>query len=106
MAENLEVRDNPGEARFELAAGSALAIAAYRLDGGVISFTHTEVPPELAGRGIGTALVRGALAEARARGLVVRPRCPFVVAYMRRHKETQDLLHPADRAAFGTEAAP
>jgi predicted GNAT family acetyltransferase len=59
----------------------------------VITFTHTEVPPELNGRGIGSTLVRGALEQVRFRGLKVVPKCPFVAAYMGKHPEFNDLLH-------------
>ena len=86
------VRDNPALHRFELDADGHTAVAYYRRDGGVITFTHTEVPPALQGRGIGSALTRGALEAARAQGLKVVARCPFVSAYIARHAEFADLL--------------
>jgi uncharacterized protein len=58
----------------------------------VITFTHTEVPPALEGHGIGSALVRGALDAARAQGLKVVAKCPFVSAYIAKHPEFADLL--------------
>jgi predicted GNAT family acetyltransferase len=86
------VRDNPALHRFELDLNGRTAAAYYQLSPGVITFTHTEVPPEMAGHGIGSQLVRGALEAARARGLKVVPRCPFVAAYMAKHAEFNDLL--------------
>ena len=86
------VRDNPTLNRFELDVDGHTAVAYYRLSPGVITFTHTEVPAELSGRGIGSELVRGALAAARARGLKVVPKCPFVAAYMAKHPQFNDLL--------------
>jgi predicted GNAT family acetyltransferase len=86
------VRDNPALHRFELDADGGLAVAYYQLAPGVITFTHTEVPQALSGRGIGSALVKGALESARARNLKVVARCPFVGAYMARHPEFNDLL--------------
>jgi predicted GNAT family acetyltransferase len=50
------------------------------------------VPPDLQGRGLGSALVRGALLLAREQGERVVPVCPFVAAYIERHTEFQDLL--------------
>jgi uncharacterized protein len=50
-----------------------------------VAFTHTEVPPPLQGRGLAAALVREALAWAAAQGLLVRPLCSYVAAYLRRH---------------------
>jgi uncharacterized protein len=68
------------------------AVCAYRLEDGVASFTHTEVPPALEGRGIAAALVAHALAWVRTQGHRARPLCSYVVLYMRRHPDVQDLL--------------
>ncbi len=86
------VRDNPDLHRFELDVDGQMALAYYQMAPGVITFTHTEVPPALEGHGIGSQLVRGALEAARARGLKVVARCPFVSAYMAKHPELSDLL--------------
>ena len=88
-----EVTDNRAESRFELETEGGTAIAAYRRsEGGRIVFTHTEVPAELEGQGIGSALIRGALDQVRAEGLKVVPACSFVRAWIERHPEAQDLL--------------
>ena len=86
------VRNNTALHRFELDADGHTAVSYYKLTPGVITFTHTEVPPALEGRGIGSALVRGALESARAQGLKVVAKCPFVSAYIGRHPEFADLL--------------
>jgi predicted GNAT family acetyltransferase len=86
------VRDNPAQHRFELEADGGTAAAYYQLAGGVITFTHTEVPQALSGHGIGSALVKGALEQVRARKLKVVARCPFVASYMAHHPEFNDLL--------------
>jgi len=88
-----EVRNNPALNRFELDVDGHTAVSYYRLSPGVITFTHTEVPPELEGHGVGSRLVRGALESARAQGLKVVAKCPFVSAYMGKHPEFNDLLH-------------
>jgi len=87
-----EVRDNAAHHRFELVVDRHLAFSEYTLDGDVMTFTHTIVPPSLEGQGVGSRLVEGALTQARARGLKVRPLCSFVRAYIGRHPEWQDLL--------------
>ena len=51
------VRDNPALSRFELTAEGATALAYYRLADGVLTFTHTEVPPQFRQRGIASRLV-------------------------------------------------
>jgi predicted GNAT family acetyltransferase len=87
-----DFRDNTSQHRFELDADGRTAVAYYTLSPGVITFTHTEVPAEVASHGIGSRLVRAALAAARARGLKVVPRCSFVSAYIARHPEFADLV--------------
>ncbi|HVM82492.1 MAG TPA: GNAT family N-acetyltransferase [Candidatus Binatia bacterium] len=87
-----EVRDNPAEHRFELAVEDALAVAYYTLAPGVITFTHTEVPQALSGRGIASKLIRGALEQARSKKLKVAAKCPFVSAYLGKHSEFNDLI--------------
>jgi uncharacterized protein len=87
------VRNNTEHHRFELDADGHTAVAYYQLSpGGVITFTHTEVPQELSGRGIGSALARGALEIIRALGLKVVAECPFISAYIGKHPEFNDLL--------------
>ena len=87
-----EIRDNTADHRFELDADGGTAVMYYRLEPGVITLMHTEVPPELGGQGIGSALVRGVLDLVRTRGLKVVAKCPFVAAYMGRHSEYNDLV--------------
>jgi len=92
------VRDNAEKRHFEIDLGDgSFAIAEYRLPPGKIMFTHTEVPPAHEGKGIGSLLVRAALASARVRGLKVIPICPFFAAYIKKHADEQDLLDPAYR---------
>ncbi len=86
------VTDNPSEHRFELKAGDHVAFASYRLAPGVITFTHAEVPPAMSGQGIGSRLARGALNQARERGLKVDPQCPFIAAFISKNAEFTDLV--------------
>jgi predicted GNAT family acetyltransferase len=82
-----DVRDNKALHRFELDADGHTAFSEYQRDGNSIEFRHTEVPKALEGRGSGSALVRGALALAKAEGLTIKARCPFVAAYIKKHPE-------------------
>ena len=88
------VRQNAARSRFELDVEGHVAFANYRVDNGVVAITHTETPPALRERGIGSRLVLGALSQIRAQGLKVRPRCSFARHVMAQHPETQDLLAP------------
>jgi uncharacterized protein len=87
-----EVRDNPALSRFELDVNGVTAVANYQLQGGVMTLTHTEVPPQARHGGIASQLIAGALQAARARGLKIVPRCSFVKAYVDQHPEVRDLL--------------
>ena len=84
-----DVIDNQKESRFELAVDGATAVAEYRISGDTIYFTHTETPWALQGRGIASALMRGALTSARERGLKIVARCSFVADYIAKHPEFQ-----------------
>lgn len=96
------ITDNPEKHRFEADLGDGtVAIAQYDLITGKILFTHTDVPASHEGQGIGSALVRFALKEARDRKLKVIPICPFFAAYIKKHLEEQDLLDPSYRTALG-----
>ena len=86
-----DVRQNTTHHRFELDADGHKAVAYYRLSPGVITFTHTEVPKALNGRGIGSKLAQGALEAVRANGLKVVAECPFIAAYIAKHPEFADL---------------
>jgi predicted GNAT family acetyltransferase len=81
------VLDVDERSRFEIHVDGRLGgFAQYRVeDPGLIVFTHTEIDDAFEGRGLGSILVRAALDAARARGLAVRPDCPFVRAYIARH---------------------
>lgn len=87
-----EVRDNIASHRFELEIDDQVAKAWYRKQGEIITFTHTDVPEAMSGRGVGSRLARGALDAARAAGERVVALCPFIAAFIRRHAEYQDLL--------------
>ena len=88
------VRNNTAEKRYELTVEGHLAATYYKIANGVITFVHTEVPDALAGRGVGSKLVKGALDQVRADGLKVVAQCPFVKAYIGKHAEYADLLAP------------
>jgi predicted GNAT family acetyltransferase len=87
-----EIVNNRAHHRFELAVEGHIAATYYQIADGVITFVHTEVPPELGGKGIGSKLIGGALDQVRSEGLKVVAQCPFVKAYIDKHGEYGDLL--------------
>jgi predicted GNAT family acetyltransferase len=82
-----QVVNNSEEYRFEVVSGGQVSVLEYRLGRSTIALVHTEVPEELQGQGIGSSLIKGALAHAREKGLKVLPSCPFVAAYISRHED-------------------
>jgi uncharacterized protein len=63
------VRDNREKHRFEIdLEDGSFAVAEYTLPAGKIMFTHTEVPTEHEGKGLGRMLITAALASARDAG--------------------------------------
>jgi hypothetical protein len=86
-----EVIHNAAKNRFEMDLDGGLAVLDYRLADGVMTLTHTGVPPEFEGHGHGARLVKGALDQIRAQGLKIVPRCWFVDEYIKRHPEYEDL---------------
>ena len=88
----LQIEHMPAPGRFQVSVECHLCVADYRLGGGEMAITHTEVASSLEGRGIAGALVQAVLDHAQAHGLKVRPLCSYARAYMQRHPETAGLL--------------
>ncbi len=92
MEQALDITRNDAKSRYELQQDGETAVADYLRQGERLVITHVGVPKALENRGIGSALVKFALEEARKARLRVVPLCSFAEAYIRRHKEYQDLL--------------
>jgi predicted GNAT family acetyltransferase len=89
----LAVGDSADAGRYEARLGADLAgFLDYVVKHGRIALVHTEVLADHQGRGVGSALARFALDDARRRGLRVIPSCPYVRAYLERHPEDRDIV--------------
>ena len=86
------VTNNEAKSQYELHVDGGTAIAVYQRRGDVMTFVHTEVPVALRGKGIAAQLIASALEDVRRQGLTIIPRCPYVVNYVERHPEVQDLV--------------
>jgi predicted GNAT family acetyltransferase len=73
-------------------AGGATAFVTYRTEAHRLVLVHTEVPQALSGKGIGSAIARAVLDNARARGLRVVPECEFIASYIGRHPDYAGLV--------------
>lgn len=88
-----DVTDQPERSRYAAHVdGTVAGVAVYELSDGLITFTHTEVDDAYEGQGVGSALARFALDDARARRLTVRPLCPFIRGWIDRHPDYSDLV--------------
>ncbi len=93
-----KVVHNPEKHRFELAieGSEVLAVADYvDNDSGRRLLTHTEVPSEYSGRGLGSQLARAVFDDARANDIKLVPACWFMAEWVERHPDYADVVATA-----------
>ncbi|MEO7917306.1 MAG: GNAT family N-acetyltransferase [Dokdonella sp.] len=78
--------------RFVIDVDGSTCVLDYRLDRGVMTITHTGVPPELGGRGLAGQLTEAAFSTARSKGWRVVPACSYAARWIEKHPEFKDLL--------------
>jgi predicted GNAT family acetyltransferase len=78
---------NPDKHRFEIEAEGQVAFTVFKRSEGSIEYLHTSVPPQLEGKGIGSALAKHAMAYAKENGLTAVVACPFIQAWLKKHPE-------------------
>lgn len=94
----IEVHDVPAEKHFvALVDGARAGEAVYIRTPDLIVFTHTEVDPAFEGKGVGSALARAALDQARAWEVPVLPLCPFIKGFIERHREYVDIVYSSPK---------
>ena len=87
-----KIVDNEERKRYEFQLSDHAPFIEYIKAQDKIYLTHTEVPKELEGKGIGTELVKQALEDIKAKDLTLVPLCPFVAMYIKRHPEWKELV--------------
>lgn len=103
----LRVEDQPDRGRYLVYGDDRRAgFLAYRREGGVIALDHTEVDEDFEGEGVGSALVRHALEEARAGGIGVLPFCSFARSWIEQHPDYRELVPADQRDRFGLADQP
>ncbi len=92
----IDVHDVADRNRYEITVGDTVAgHASYRLVEGGRVFDHTVIESAFEGRGIGSALARGALQDVIDRGIPMAATCPFLVSYLERHPELAGQVDPS-----------
>lgn len=91
--DEFEVVHNDGARRYELRHdGQMIGDIEYQQRNRTVVMLHTRVAEEFGGRGLAARLVEFALADVRAAGGQVEPKCPYVHRYLDTHPEWQDLV--------------
>ena len=90
----ITVVDVPDRERFEARTedGDLAGFVTYQLTGKIIVYTHTEVRPAYEGKGVGSALARSVLDDARARERTVVAVCPYISGWLDKHPEYGDIV--------------
>jgi predicted GNAT family acetyltransferase len=96
-----DITDNADQHQYELPVEGDVAVVTYNLSEPNLMITETLVPVPLEGRGIASRLAKHVIADARERGLVILPVCPFFAAYFQKHPEHTDVVHPTYRTILG-----
>lgn len=84
------MRDVDGR-RFEREEDGFVVFADYRRRDDVVFVLHVEAPLPLRGTGAAGRLMREVAEKARAEGFRLVPQCGYAAAWLRRHKEFEDV---------------
>jgi predicted GNAT family acetyltransferase len=92
MATDYKLINNEEKSRYEYRIDGHIAYVAYEEENGRLRLVRTAVPATLEGRGIAGALVRDVFDDIEKRGLRMKPECPYIIAYVKKHPEYRRLL--------------
>ncbi len=89
----MTVKHRESADRFVVRLGDEIAYLSYERKGeNVLDYAHVFVPDDHRGKGIAAELTKEALEYARREGINVIPSCPYVVTYLKRHPEYEDVV--------------
>jgi predicted GNAT family acetyltransferase len=102
---DITVTRDPVRHRYDAFAGGPeiAGFIDYQETSELVVLTHTEVDSSFEGRGVGSVLARSALEDIRERGLKALVICPFILGWLRRHREYVGVLYNAPPAKVGNE---
>lgn len=90
--DNIILNFNQELKQFEIKIDDEVAKIEYHIMDDRIFLTHTEVPEELGGRGIGNLLAQKTLDHISKTKYKVVPYCTFIVNYIRKNPKYRHLL--------------
>ena len=84
---------NDEKKRFELSIDNHIAFIEFIINNEKIIFlTHTEVPQELEGKGVGSAIVAKTLNYCQENNYTVAPQCSFVAEYIKKNPQWHNIV--------------
>ena len=90
---DIKREDGPSGGRYVTVVNGHEAEMTYSRAGETrIIIDHTGVPDELRGMGVGLALVKRAVEDARRDNIKIIPLCPYAKAQIEKHTEWHDVL--------------
>lgn len=98
-SEEITFHNNESDSQFVVHTQGAQGMIEYEKQAPKhLDLYHTEVDPELEGKGVARVLVQRALEFCKANEFKVTPTCTYVAAYIKRHPEFQGLVAPAQNS--------
>ncbi|WP_417496008.1 GNAT family N-acetyltransferase [Maricaulis sp.] len=79
---HVEGKPDPGELTFRRTGENRILV------------DHVGVPQSLRGTGVGVALARHVVSEARAKGFTIYPQCPFLASQAQKNPDWADVVEP------------
>ncbi|EMY79478.1 acetyltransferase, GNAT domain protein [Leptospira weilii serovar Ranarum str. ICFT] len=89
---NPEVIHSSMEFKFYATLDGLESYLLYKEEGDIWNLVSTYVPSEFRGRGLAADLVRTALDKARSLNKKIIPSCSYVVTFLNRHPNYDDLV--------------
>lgn len=90
--ENIPLVKNEETHRFEITFEDHKAFIDYKERPHTITLIHTEVEPQLEGKGAATAVIEKTLVYIEENSYKLIPLCPLVFAYIKRHPEWKRIV--------------
>jgi predicted GNAT family acetyltransferase len=92
MYDEIPLINNEAIHNFEFIVDGHRAFIDYKQHGDKVFLIHTEVPVELEGKGVASAMVEKIFKYLEANSLKIVPYCPYIKVFLKKHPEWERLL--------------